>query len=637
MSSLLVPPLLYILCALLCLPSHSSGPLVDDPVQYRNQLCGDAGNYTANSTFQANLNLLLASLSSKAPATGYYNDTKGGLPPDRVYGLALCRGDLAPDQCGGCLAYAAEDVVSELCPLRKAAVAWYPWCLLRYSNRSFFGTPMGVNFTMHNVNSVSDRAAFDTLLADLVKGAAAGAAASPRRFATGESDYTEFNRIYAMAQCTRDLSTEDCQGCLTGAISNIPGCCGGKQGGVLVGGSCSLRYEVYPFYNTTDASPPPPAPASTATAPTATADEKNDNVKIIVAIVVPSFVAVVVTSIVLISLWRRTKRKRPGDRGREEIISSESLLFDLTTLRAATESFSQSNMLGQGGFGSVYKGVLSDGQQIAVKRLSQGSWQGLEELRNEVLLVAKLQHRNLVKLIGYCLEEEEKLLVYEYSQNRSLEKLLYDPVKSKELNWERRQKIVEGIARGLLYLHEDSRLKVIHRDLKPSNILLDAELNPKISDFGLAKLFDRDQVLKDTSRVAGTYGYMAPEYVRHGQYSTKSDVYSFGILLLEIVTGRRNDILCGASHKEDLLSYVWKNWEEGTALNVVDKNMEGFSQQDVLRCIQVGILCVQDNPQLRPNMSAVVLMLVSHSATIPVPSPLAYYACGSTITTQSAS
>ncbi|CAA6668746.1 unnamed protein product [Spirodela intermedia] len=232
--------------------------------------------------------------------------------------------------------------------------------------------------------------------------------------------------------------------------------------------------------------------------------------------------------------------------GRSEngVNQADSLQFDLETLKLATMNFSDQNKLGEGGFGVVYKGVLSDGQLIAVKRLVTNSGQGIGELTNEVSLVAKLQHRNLVRLMGYCLQAEEKLLVYEFLPNKSLDKFLF------EGEDHRRN------CRGLLYLHEDSRLKIIHRDLKASNILLDEGMNPKIADFGLARLFGNEQSYGNTNRIAGTFGYMAPEYVMKGQISTKSDVYSFGVLLLEIVTGRKCVSIYGSNPPTDLITFV---------------------------------------------------------------------------------
>ncbi|PKU82574.1 Cysteine-rich receptor-like protein kinase 10 [Dendrobium catenatum] len=250
------------------------------------------------------------------------------------------------------------------------------------------------------------------------------------------------------------------------------------------------------------------------------------------------------------------KTKELGEAGFEEITKAESLLFDLSLLKIATENFSEVNKLGAGGFGSVYKGILPDGREIAVKRLSTGSGQGLEELKNELVLIAKLKHKNLIRLHGICLEEQEKLLVYEYVRNKSLDTILFDPSNSKLLDWVKRYKIIRGIASGLLYLHEDSRIKIIHRDLKASNILLDANMNPKISDFGIARLFGGDETQGMTSRVVGTYGYMAPEYGMHGHFSVKSDAFSFGVLVLEIMTGKSNNSFFNYDLSENLLNYV---------------------------------------------------------------------------------
>ncbi|RDY03968.1 G-type lectin S-receptor-like serine/threonine-protein kinase SD1-1, partial [Mucuna pruriens] len=178
--------------------------------------------------------------------------------------------------------------------------------------------------------------------------------------------------------------------------------------------------------------------------------------------------------------------------------------FDLSIIAKATNNFSSRNKLGEGGFGPVYKGTLIDGQEVAVKRHSKMSDQGLEEFKNEVVLIAKLQHRNLVKLLGCCIQGEEKLLIYEYLPNKSLDFFIFDEVRSKFLAWHQRFHIIGGIARGLIYLHQDSRLRIIHRDLKTSNILLDAHMNPNISDFGLARTFGSDQNDAITRKVVGT-------------------------------------------------------------------------------------------------------------------------------------
>ncbi|XP_039168266.1 cysteine-rich receptor-like protein kinase 10 [Eucalyptus grandis] len=311
--------------------------------------------------------------------------------------------------------------------------------------------------------------------------------------------------------------------------------------------------------------------------------------------------------------------------GVHEISTAESLQFDFNTIRAATDNFSDSKKLGQGGFGAVYMGQLSNGQEIAVKRLSQNSSQGEVEFKNEVMLLARLQHRNLVRLLGFCLEGVEQLLIYEFVPNASLDQFIFDPLKRANLNWDRRHNIIMGVARGMLYLHEESRLRIIHRDLKASNILLDSNMNPKISDFGMARLFELDQTRAETNRIVGTYGYMAPEYAMHGTFSIKSDVFSFGVLVLEIVSGQKNTLFGMDDDTEVLISYVWKNWREGSISNIIDPSMTSGSSTEIARCIHIGLLCVQENVVSRPTMTSVLLMLNSHSVTLQVPSRPAFY------------
>ncbi|XXG71281.1 hypothetical protein AAC387_Pa07g0575 [Persea americana] len=295
-------------------------------------------------------------------------------------------------------------------------------------------------------------------------------------------------------------------------------------------------------------------------------------------------------------------------------------LFGFSIVAIATNNFSDENKLGEGGFGPVYKGKLPGGQQIAVKRLSKSSGQGLEEFKNEVVLISRVQHRNLVRLLGCCTEGEEKILVYEYMHNKSLDAFLFGSSMKEPLDWAKRFHIVEGIARGLLYLHRDSRLKIIHRDLKASNILLDEGLNPKISDFGMARILGEEQILARTTRVVGTYGYMSPEYAMQGRFSEKSDVFSFGVLLLEIVSGKRNTSFYQNEHTSNLLCRAWQLWNEGTALELIDPALGShFQQEQVLRCIHLGLLCVQEFPKDRPSMSSVVFMLGCDILNLPAP------------------
>ncbi|KAK9084899.1 hypothetical protein Sjap_025310 [Stephania japonica] len=338
--------------------------------------------------------------------------------------------------------------------------------------------------------------------------------------------------------------------------------------------------------------------------------------------------------ILTISTYYCSKRRKKSTR-RERIKRShdtheELLQMDLASVKEATNNFSFQNKLGEGGFGPVYKGTMRDGKEVAVKRLSQSSGQGQNEFKNEVIVIAELQHKNLVRLLGCCSEGEENLLIYEFMPNSSLDAFLFDTGKQAELDWSKRMNIVNGIARGLIYLHEDSRLKIIHRDLKPSNVLLDHEMNPKISDFGMARIFGTDKSQANTMKVVGTYGYMAPEYAMAGLFSVKSDVFSFGVVLLEIISGKRNKMLQLAKCVGSLLTYAWGLWSEDKGLELVDPLLErSWDACEMLRYIHIGLLCVQANPNDRPTMSTVIFMLGSESVPLPQPREPAFYVADS--------
>ncbi|KFK29236.1 hypothetical protein AALP_AA7G107100 [Arabis alpina] len=315
----------------------------------------------------------------------------------------------------------------------------------------------------------------------------------------------------------------------------------------------------------------------------------------VVGMIVGSMMGVAVVLVAVFACCRNKFMKRYHGEDWRKGIGEEDMdlpILDIKTISTATDDFSHINFLGRGGFGPVYKGKLEEGQEIAVKRLCANSGQGVEEFKNEVKLIAKLQHRNLVRLLGCCIQDERR---------------------SQELKWEKRMNIINGIARGLLYLHQDSRLRIIHRDLKAGNVLLDNEMNPKISDFGLAKSFGGDQSESSTNRVVGTYGYMSPEYAVDGHFSVKSDVFSFGVLVLEIITGKTNRGFRHADHDLNLLGHVWKLWVEDREMEVLEQDLleEACVVSDVLRCIHVALLCVQQKPEDRPNMASAVLMLGS--------------------------
>ncbi|KAB2041643.1 hypothetical protein ES319_D02G161800v1 [Gossypium barbadense] len=331
----------------------------------------------------------------------------------------------------------------------------------------------------------------------------ASSGSSTLKYATGEADFTTFRTIHALMQCTPDLSHKDCDSCLRQSVSNHESCCHRKQGGYVQKPNCWFRWDLCPFYisnaSTTAPSLSPPLPVNSASKNGDGGHSSHTLLIIIVPIII--FVVVIVILAAVILLKTNKKRKQDDQINKNH---AEPFQFDFNAVRLATENFSDANMLGQGGFGSVYKGQLEDGRKVAIKRLSENSGQGEQEFKNEVMLLAKLQHRNLVRLLGFSFEQKERVLIYEFLPNSSLDSFIFDPVKCLQLNWEKRYKIIKGIAKGLLYLHKDSQYRIIHRDLKPANILLDEELNPKISDFGMAKLFALEQSQADTSKIVGT-------------------------------------------------------------------------------------------------------------------------------------
>ncbi|KAM7510562.1 hypothetical protein LguiB_009437 [Lonicera macranthoides] len=370
------------------------------------------------------------------------------------------------------------------------------------------------------------------------------------------------------------------------------------------------------------------------------------NKKIWIATFVPiSLVLLIVCA--LCYLWRR-KIKRAGEekKRRDEYLqvftASESFkngdeiendkmdghdlnILEFASVLAATNNFSSENKLGEGGFGPVYKGKLTDGRKIAIKRLSRTSGQGLVEFKNELILITRLQHTNLVRVLGCCIHGEEKMLIYEYMPNKSLDIFLFDQNRRALLDWQKRFNIIEGVAQGLLYLHKYSRMRVIHRDLKVSNVLLDENMNPKISDFGMARIFKQNETEAMTKRVVGTYGYMSPEYAMEGTFSIKSDVFSFGVLVLEIVSGRKNTSFYHLDQQFNLIGYGWELWKEGTSLALMDPTLsDSCVVPQVLRTIHVGLLCVQDNATDRPTMLDVVSLLSNESVPLPAPKQPAF-------------
>ncbi|KAD7117351.1 hypothetical protein E3N88_04619 [Mikania micrantha] len=462
-----------------------------------------------------------------------------------------------------------------------------------------------------------------SLLPKLIDAAAGGS--GQQKFASGNMTDADNPTIFGVVQCNPVLTEQRCRDCLEDLTNRIPQWLNGRIGGrIFLQSMCNIRYEIYPFFDT-----------SILVFPQLPSTSGKKNNKVLDKIIIIVVVTVTVTlACIVMGLWNKKQTRPPlplisiwNETGTMDISTMESLQYDFSLVKAATNNFSDENKLGRGGFGMVYKGTLEDGNEIAVKRLAWDSRQGDLEFKNEVLLVAKLQHRNLVRLLGFSVEGNERLLIYEFLPNTSLDQFIFDPAKRMLLDWETRYSIIKGIAKGLLYLHEDSHLKIIHRDMKASNVLLDAYMNPKIADFGMARLFKTEETEGDTTRIVGTYGYMAPEYAMHGQFSVKSDVYSYGILVLEMVTGQKNQCFKNGDNKEDLLSFAWKSWNNGTTSDLVDPLLKEASSSltDIIKCIHIGLLCVQEKVNDRPTMATIVLMLNSFSVTLPVPTKPAFF------------
>ncbi|EOA22253.1 hypothetical protein CARUB_v10002842mg [Capsella rubella] len=599
------------------------------------QKCGSSMSFTPSSTYDANRRLVLSTLASNVSSQNNrsYNVSVGE-GAGRIYALGLCIPRTDPKVCSDCIRAASEGLIKN-CPNQTDSFDWRgdkTLCFVRYSNNSFFkkidleptvtifstarflgNAPVEGNKTFAIYNRTWD-ALMDLMITRV----------GQYRYMSDISSQIGSYRIYTLMQCIPGISSEDCETCIRVSVHDYQSCCSEFIGGVVAKPVCFFRWdrdEYFGAFGNTQSLPPQESQATPLT------DGKNNSTGVIVGICVSAAILIVLLALGL-GIWkRRQSYKKMKPQTDDDMISPQSLQFDFATIEAATDKFSMNNKLGQGGFGEVYKGILPNETEVAVKQLSRNSGQGTQEFKNEVVIVAKLQHKNLVRLLGFCVERDEKILVYEFVPNKSLDYFLFDPKKKSQLNWKERYNIIGGITRGLLYLHQDSRLTIIHRDIKASNILLDADMNPKIADFGMARNFRVDQTEDNTGRVVGTFGYMPPEYVLRGQFSTKSDVYSFGVLVLEIVCGKKNSSFY---HIDDsggnLVTHVWRLWNNESLLDLIDPAIkESYDNNEVIRCIHIGMLCVQETPADRPAMSTIFQMLTNSSITLPMPRPPGFF------------
>ncbi|CAL5043479.1 unnamed protein product [Urochloa decumbens] len=598
------------------------------------------GSYTANGTFQRNLDLLAAALPGNTSSTpAGFATASVGTSPDQVYALALCRGDLNASSCSACVAAAFPDA-EKACPGNKGVSMYEDACLLRFSGQQFTDFLRADQWTVEEILWESEQAtasvdapadwfsaAVTKILAAVIDHAGNSTTTTKKYFATGEENFDP--KIYGLAQCLPITTPAQCRGCLANLLTIMATQYLGNrlQWVRLLSVWCSLMYSARPFYEGRAmlqlSAPPAPAVMPPSVTPKPGAGMQRSAAGIIAGVVC-GVVLILIVSVFVFVYPRRRAKPAQVEHPLKKITRAQCTIFDLPALQEATENFSENNKLGEGGFGTVYKGILSDGQQIAVKKLLGSTEHGLHQLHNEIMVLAELQHKNLVRLQGFCLHREETLLVYEYIENGSLDNFLFDDSRENTLNWDQRYNIILGIAKGILYLHEDASTRIIHRDLKANNILLDEDMDPKIADFGLAKLLGEGHTDTKTTRVVGTFGYMAPEYVIDGHVSSKIDIFSFGVLVLEIVTRRKNS----SSEYHDavnLLSDVWNCWTKGTVSGMVDQSIDGYFRWQALRCIHIGLLCVQPDPDDRPRISSLVFMLTRENMELPPPAQPAFY------------
>ncbi|XXG53952.1 hypothetical protein AAC387_Pa03g1959 [Persea americana] len=682
----------------------------------------------SSKAFQTNLRLLLTSLISKAPSTSGFSNNSIGETPDRVYGLVLCRGDVASDMCLNCLINITNDITRH-CKDSTQGVAWYDHCLVRYNNHEFFGViDTGRFFQIQNwtrkEHSKIDPRRF-------LWGLVESAPSQPLMFAINKlevkKDYlSQSETRYGLVQCTRDLNSHDCRTCLNELMKDYKSCCEGMRGWRIIAGSCSIWYDDrplffelgyseslrmlrensreinysiigrdlpapnpqpsagYPYERSGNLSqlapwipdttpriitPTPPPSISNTTPATATAPppltsfptvmpgaqppqapeptteisnrpqissnfsglgpkvprKKGHFPLVIIGVSIPGILIFMATVVLLFFLYRRkSNNKTTITKDVEMFLKNNGSLgpkrYKYSEVKKMTNSFR--DKIGQGGFGSVFKGRVPDGRLVAVKVLSESKSNG-QDFINEVASIGKTYHVNVVSLLGFCFEGSKRALIYEYMPNGSLDRYIYGekPRSMNPLGWDKLYKIALEIARGLEYLHVRCSMRILHLDIKPHNILLDGNFCPKISDFGLAKLCPAKESTISTLTPRGTIGYTAPEvHCRNfGGVSYKSDVYSYGMMVLEMVGGRRNIDAEAETSQIYFPQWIYKCLNQQGSDIRVEGLATGAEEEMARKMILVGLWCIQMSPVDRPSISRVVEIFQGSIDDVPMP------------------
>ncbi|KAH1226308.1 Cysteine-rich receptor-like protein kinase 2 [Glycine max] len=509
------------------------------------------------SNFYQNLNASLADLRAQVTSQSrHFATAQSTSRTDPVYAMFQCRNYLSITDCATCLAAAATEIRNCSVGTNGAHVV-YDGCFLRYESTDSFNQISSSSHTLCGNQTADESTGYGAVGHQVLMDLQIATPKISGYFAATKTQVSG-GAIYAVAQCAETFTQDNCLDCLSNEQSSMQGCLPNTNGRAFDPPGCFMRYSETPFF----------------------ADNQTIDIS-------PFF-------------KQATDLNGPTK-------------YRYSDLKAATKNFNEKNKLGEGGFGAVYKGTMKNGKVVAVKKLISGDFNKVDdEFESEVTLISNVHHRNLVRLLGCCSEGQERILVYQYMANTSLDKFLFGKRKG-SLNWKQRYDIILGTARGLTYLHEEFHVSIIHRDIKSGNILLDEQLQPKISDFGLAKLLPEDQSHVRT-RVAGTLGYTAPEYVLHGQLSEKADTYSYGIVALEIISGQKSTdvkVVDDDGDEEYLLRRAWKLYERGMLLELVDKSLDpnNYDAEEVKKVIAIALLCTQASAAMRPAMSEVVVLL----------------------------
>ncbi|KAI3997681.1 hypothetical protein MKX01_040654 [Papaver californicum] len=540
--------------------------------------------------------------------------TTTGKAPYKLYLMAACYEDLSMDQCNSC--YIQSRYHLPTCFPRAGGLVHLGGCFLRAANYNFFHeflSPMDVTICGPTLtDDESRKESIKRMVYDTVKNLKK---ANGKTFTEDGYTWPLFwgPLLYVQANCWKTLDKFSCASCLDESASTIVSCLPATEGWALRAG-CTIHYSDFPFFSEGKSS------SSTV---------RNTTITYIEYVLGATMVCVFAICIGIFTgkfIYDRKNRQQAtmiaGTDG-DQSLFRRSLKFKYSTLEKATHYFSEANKLGQGGFGEVFKGTLADGREIAVKRLYVSPTNRSEEIFNEMNVISHCHHKNLVRFLGCSITTLDSILVYEFVPNKSLNLFLFDNEKKKELDWKKRIGIIKGTADGLAYLHEDCQIVIVHRDIKASNILLDLRFRPKIADFGLARFCADDTGNPKGIVIAGTFGYMSPEYLTHGKLTEKVDVYSYGVIVLEIVTGIQSNHFTADESLETLVTWTWKHYKTNKLSNIIDESIELVENQveeEVKRVVQVGLLCTQEAAALRPTMKEVIQMLRQTDQPLPEPS-----------------